>query len=90
MEKEKSLGQTMTLAEACEFGWNSVRVWGTDIIAFYDPSDDKVYVDFDEDDFNGTYEELLQKKIKLDDNWQEDEDGYPIVYGEFVEEDEAA
>ena len=82
MEKEKSLGQTMTLDEACEFG--------TDIIAFYDPSDDKVYVDFDEDDFNGTYEELLQKKIKLDDNWQEDEDGYPIVYGEFVEEDEAA
>lgn len=82
----KSLGETMTLAEACKFGWNSVRVIDTDIIAFYDPSDDEIYVDFDEDDFNGTREELLQKNIKLNDYWEEDEDGYPIVYGEFVDE----
>ena len=81
-KKLDSLGKTMTVAEACKLCWNSVRVYGEDGIAYYDPERDEFTVDFADDP-----DEFLKMEITLDDDWREDEDGYPIIYGEKVDED---
>lgn len=79
--KLKSLGQTMTVADACKLLWNSVRVYGTEGIAYYSPKDNELVVDNCE-----TPEDFLKMKIQLDDFWQEDADGFPIVYGSKVDD----
>lgn len=76
----KSLGWKMTVRDACECGWNSVRVYEEDGIAFYDPHDNTFTVDC----YDGPDNEFLDMEVQLDDFWQEDEDGYPIIYGTKV------
>lgn len=73
----KSLGWKMTVRDACTCGWNSVRVYGEDGIAFYSSRDNTFIVDC----YDGSDDEFLDMEVQLDDFWQEDEDGYPIVYG---------
>lgn len=73
----KSLGWKMTVRDACTCGWNSVRVHGETGIAFYSPHRNTFIVDC----YDGPDDEFLDMEIQLDDFWQEDEDGYPIVYG---------
>ena len=74
---KKSLGCKMTVQDACKCGWNSVRIYGTGIIAYYDEKDDS----FEVYGYDGPDEKLLNMEIQLDDFWQDDEDGYPIIYG---------
>lgn len=73
----KSLGWKMTVRDACACGWNSVRVYEEDGIAFYSSRDNTFIVDC----YDGPDDEFLDMEVELDDYWQEDEDGYPIVYG---------
>ena len=73
----KSLGWKMTVRDACTCGWNSVRVYGEDGIAFYSSRRNTFIVDC----YDGPDDEFLDMEVQLDDFWQEDEDGYPIVYG---------
>ena len=79
-DKRESLGCTMTVADACKLLWNSVRNNNGKEIAYYDPISDKFTVDNCDNP-----DEFLQKKIKLDDDYSEDGDGYPIIYGDIVD-----
>ena len=79
-DKRESLGKTMTVAEACKLLWNSVRNNNGDEIAYYDPISDKFTVDNCNDP-----DEFLKKKIKLDDEYSEDGDDYPIIYGDILD-----
>lgn len=79
--KLKSLGQIMTVADACKLMWNSVRVYGTEGIAYYSPRDNQLVVDGCDKP-----KDFLKMKIQLDDSWQEDNDGFPIVYGSKVDD----
>jgi len=82
----KSLGQKMTVRDACKCGWNSVRVpygeYADEAIAYYDEADGTFGVD---GYLCGPDEELLDMEVELEDHWDEDEDGYPIVYTKPVE-----
>lgn len=76
-EKWNSLGQTMTLKEACDLGWNSVRV------RTKGREDDYSRVRLCYRCNDGDYElDELPKKllITLDDEYDEDSDGYPIIF----------
>jgi hypothetical protein len=78
-EKWSSLGETMTLKQALDLYWNSVRVRNKNNIHI-------CYKCFDED---YEYKELSPNTIiVLDNGYDYDEDGYPIVYANIVEENE--
>jgi len=79
-DKLKSLGCIMTVADACKLLWNSVRTNNGDEVAYYSPISNKFTV------YNcDNPDEFLQKKIKLEDDYSEDRDGYPIIYGDIVD-----
>jgi len=74
-EKWTSLGDTMTLQEACDLGWNSIRVR---VKGKKDNRTRCCYLCNDGDyELDGLTKKLL---ITLDDEYDEDADGYPIVY----------
>ena len=76
-EKLSSLGETLTLKQALDLYWNSVRVRNKNNIHI-------CYKCFDED---YVYEELNPNTIiVLDDEYDYDADGYPIVYANIVKE----
>ena len=79
-DKRESLGRTMTVADACKLLWNSVRNNNGKEIAYYSPINNEFTVDNCDNP-----DEFLQKKIKLDDDYSEDMDGYPIIYGDIVD-----
>ena len=74
-EKWDSLGETMTLKEACDLGWNSIRV------RVKGRKDDRTRCCYLCNDgyyeLDGLTKELL---ITLDDGYDDDSDGYPIVF----------
>lgn len=70
-EKWDSLGETMTLQEACDLGWNSIRVRTRGNTKCCYRCDDGDYV------LDGLTKETV---IKLDDEYDDDGDGYPIVF----------
>lgn len=76
-EKENSLGQTMPLKEALDLYWNSVRIKenGKEHICYL--RFDGTYV------LDGLPEESLNRYVRLNDEYSEDGDGYPIVYATF-------
>lgn len=78
-EKLKSLGRTMKLKDALDLWWNSVRI-GKHIL----------YKIFDESGYelDGLSEKSLNRLITLDDGYDEDGDGFPIVRAEFAKEKE--
>ena len=70
-DKYNSLGKTMTLKDALDLWWNSVRVRTKDGVRLCYKCHD------------GDYELCdlsLNLTITLDDEWDEDADGYPIVW----------
>lgn len=77
--KFNSLGQTMTLKDALDLWWNSVRIDGKGYFKSFENS----YEDFEGNELD---DNLLNRKIKLNDEFDEDSDGYPIVGAIFVDE----
>lgn len=76
-EKEKSLGQIMTLKEALDLYWNSVRIKIGDKEHICYLRYDGIY------ELDGLSEEYLNHRICLNDEYSEDADGYPIIYATF-------
>lgn len=76
--KFNSLGQTMTLKDALDLWWNSVRIDGKGYFKSFENS----YEDFEGNELDGN---LLNRKIRLNDEFDEDSDGYPIVGAVFVD-----
>lgn len=84
-KKWDSLGETITIKQALDMWWNSVRVRtpnGMEKHTFtvykcydgeYDLSDMADVLEISEKD-------ILKCKITLDDEYDEDSDGYPIVF----------
>ena len=93
-EKEDSLGKTMTVKDACDLWWNSVRIQSDEEIIVWKNIDDdsyssNIYEDYDEDD-SEELKELLNKEITLESDYYYDEDGYPVVdavFGKVEKED---
>lgn len=77
--KFNSLGQTMTLKDALDLWWNSVRIGDKGYFKSFENS----YEDFEGNELD---DNLLNRKIKLNDEFDEDSDGYPIVSAIFVDE----
>lgn len=80
MSKAKwaSLGETMTLKDALDLWWNSVRIDGE---IYY-----KTHTGNYETPEDDIPEELLNRKITLWNEYDNDSDGYPIVYADWSEE----
>lgn len=76
-EKEDSLGRTMTLKEALDLYWNSVRIKENNKEHICFLRYDGIY------ELDGLPEETLNRYVCLDDEYNEDADGYPIVYATF-------
>lgn len=76
-----------TLKEVLDMWWNSVRIKldGGDIYCCYKTAYtcDPAYVDFSG---NEVPKDLLKKRVSLSDCYDDDADGYPIIYGRFVED----
>lgn len=86
-EKEASFGKTMTVKEACDLWWNSVRIQSYEEIIVWKNIDDNsyscnIYDEYDEDD-SEELKELLNKEITLESDYYYDEDGYPVVDAVF-------
>lgn len=86
-EKEASFGKTMTVKEACDLWWNSVRIQSDEEIIVWKNIDDNsyscnIYDEYDEDD-SEELKELLNKEITLESDYYYDEDGYPVVDAVF-------
>lgn len=84
-EKEASFGKTMTVKEACDLWWNSVRIQSDEEIIVWKNIDDNsyscnIYDEYDEDD-SEELKELLNKEITLVSYYYED--GYPVVDAVF-------
>lgn len=82
-DKDNSLGETMKLRDLLDCWWNCVHTnKGTCWKDAYYNQDGSMYT------LNGALtEEDLDKEVQVDDEWEEDGDGYPIVFCNFVEED---
>lgn len=79
-DKEDSLGQTMKLRDLLDCWWNCVHTdkgscWKD---AYYN-QDGSMYTLSE-----GLCEEDLDRLVKVRNEYEEDGDGYPIVYCEFV------
>ena len=84
-EKEASLGKTMTVKEACDLLWSSVRIQSNvEIIVWKDIDDNSytcnIYDECYEDD-SEVLKELLNDEITLESYYYED--GYPVVDAVF-------
>ena len=84
-EKEASLGKTMTVKEACDLWWSSVRIQSNvEIIVWKDIDDNSytcnIYDECYEDD-SEVLKELLNDEITLVSYYYED--GYPVVDAVF-------
>lgn len=83
--KWASLGTTMTVKEALDLWWNSIRIKvinteGKEIVACIYKCCNGYYEVFDLADAFGVDDEaVLKLPIKLDEAYDEDADGYPIV-----------
>ena len=85
-EKEASLGKTMTVKEACDLLWSSVRIQSNvEIIVWKDIDDNSytcnIYDTYYEDD-SEVLKELLDNEITLEPYYYV-EDGYPVVDAVF-------
>ena len=85
-EKEASFGKTMTVKEACDLLWSSVRIQSNvEIIVWKDIDDNSytcnIYDECYEDD-SEVLKELLDNEITLEPYYYV-EDGYPVVDAVF-------
>lgn len=89
--------EVLTLKEVLDEWWNSVRIRDIKVgkkghermLCCYKTAytKDPAYVDFDGNEVSG---KLLKTYIKVDDYWDEDTDGYPIVFARMATEEEIA
>ena len=90
-EKWWSCGETMTLKEALDLWWNSVRIE----VPVNDGKEKKIYVCYkcaytDKDgpyELDGLPKSFLKEEIYLSQEYDEDADGYPYVTAVFVDID---
>ena len=84
--KKKCLGETMTVKDLLDLGWNSVRLrWANDNIPtalLYKDCDDEYCLD--DETHNPLQEKALNVVVKVEDHYEEDTDGFPIVYCDEV------
>ena len=82
-EKRKCLGETMTVKELLDLGWNSVRLrWENDpnvptALLYKDHEDN---YELDDKLHNPLKKEVLNLLVEVDEEYTEDADGYPIIY----------
>lgn len=79
--KDLSLGERMTLRELLDCWWNSVRIEGNCCYK-------NAYYEDGEYELGNLDESDLDRIVKVDEDYNFDGDGYPIVYARFVEEEE--
>ena len=87
--KHDSLGKTMTIRQALDLWWNSVRIRLIGDLTYfvcYKCSDYTYELDGLDEELGLTEKKLLRKKIELEDCWEVDSDGYPIVFAKLLEE----
>jgi hypothetical protein len=85
-DKLRSLDQVMVLKDLLDVMWNSVRLSGKGIkgtAILYADLDGGYELALDEHSFG---EDILKMKVKTDDSYDEDGDGYPIIYAELTDE----
>ena len=85
-EKRSCLGETMTVKELLDLGWNSVRLrWANDDIPtalLWKDCEDEYSLD--DETHNPLQEKVLNVVVKVEDHYEEDADGFPIVYCDEV------
>lgn len=84
-KKWDSLGETITIKEALDMWWNSVRVRTpkgieNHIFTMYKCCDGEYVLDDMADILEISEEDILKCTITLDDEYDDDGDEYPIVY----------
>lgn len=91
-EKRESLGQILTVRELCDMWWNSVRIrWNnedTPTALIYKDCYDNSY-SIDDLEHNPLGENVLDLKVQVDDHYEEDADGYPIIFVDEIKEEKA-
>ena len=79
--KWSSLGETMTLKKALDKWWNSIRIKVNDNITINYKCYDGEYDIYElADELELDEDEVLKLQITLNDEYDDDGDGYPIVY----------
>lgn len=88
--KWDSMGCTMTVKQALNKWWNSIRVRvpGQGSACIYKCDDGWYEVDSLARKLKITQEEALKLKITLDDSYEEDDDDNPIIYATLAETEE--
>lgn len=79
--KKDSLGKIMKLRDLLDLWWNSVRIDGNICYKNSYEEDDKYELD-------NLAKTDLDRKVLVKNWWDEDGDGYPIVYASFIDEKE--
>lgn len=86
LEKEDSLGKTMTVKEACDLWWNSIRIQSDEEIIVWKNINDNSYscnIYSDNENDSAELKELLSKEITLKSYYYYDGDGYPVIDAVF-------
>ncbi len=81
--KWNSLGETVTVKKALDLWWNSVRVripTESKTVCIYKCYDGEYETSQLEKVLKCSDEEVLKYSIELDNSYDEDSDGYPIVF----------
>ena len=89
--KWDSLGKTLTVKKALDLWWNSIRVKvpvGQKIACIYKCYDGEYETSQLEQLLKCSDEEVLQYSIELDNAYDEDSDGYPIVHATLCRPEE--
>lgn len=86
--KWDSLGETLTVKKALDLWWNSIRVRmpnGKDYHRFliYKCYDGEYVLDDMAEALGISEEEVLKLNITLDEDYDEDSDGYPIAFAKL-------
>ena len=85
--KYDSLGERMTLKRALDKWWNAIYITFPDRFTIsYKCSDGTYEVSELADELGLTEDEVLEVKIDISGEWDEDGDGYPVVYAELAED----
>lgn len=87
--KWNSLGQTITVKKALDLWWNSVRVRipaKSETVCIYKCYDGEYETSQLEKVLKCSDEEALKYSIELDNSYDDDSDGYPIVFATLQQE----
>lgn len=88
--KWNSLGKTVTVKKALDLWWNSVRVripTESETVCIYKCYDGEYETSQLENVLKCSDEEALKYSIELDDSYDEDADGYPIIFATLYQKE---